>query len=91
MSGSNCEREANEPVNVTVLGIIKCCANVRRHCDEGYNDDDEEDGDDDYASKKHWFNIFILPRNMLFGSSYKIALLESQSEPSAEGIPLEIP
>lgn len=67
MSGSHWERESNEPVNVTVLGIIKCCANVRRHCDEAYN----EDEDDDYASKKHWFNIFILLRNMLFGSSYK--------------------
>lgn len=85
MSASNWEREANEPVNVTVLGIIKCCANVRRHCDEAYNEDE------DYASKKHWLNIFILPRNMLFGSSYKMALLESEFEPSAEGIPLEIP
>lgn len=52
VSESNWEREANEPVNLRVLGIIKCCADVRRCC----NDDDDD------VSEGHWFNISSLSR-----------------------------
>lgn len=57
MSEGNWRRVANDPANVKVLGIIKCCANVRRLCDdEDYNDD----GDDVF--KGYWINIFRISR-----------------------------